>query len=709
MRRKSVWSCAIVLLMAWPAGAQPVPLTRLATANWQTAGVTPNGGIPARTTICATLRASTYNDGVNDAAPGIQAAVTACPVGQTVLLSAGTFKVLSVITVNKGITVRGAGAGVTTLKKTNGVVRPARVSVGQPTAGDPSAIFIVGASPFPHFQNGSAVTLTANATQGARSVTLASVAGLSVGQFVEVAEDQFYTGTWQTMPLTSGAANPYQVWGGDRVNFSRYRLAAAPSATVVSSQAIGDTITTAVAHHMPVNALIWLNTSHVGATFSPAYTDGKYFIVTVPTSTTMTLKTYESQTAVDITIGGTGGGIESGRAYTTFSAGPADGPLGWFNRGLGYLYGEVKEISAIVGRTVTFTSPFTDTYRTTHAAKVAISDTAYTSNAGIESMTLFGGARGAIEFLAAAKSWAKNVEIVEWGGHGIEILASHRIEVTGCYIRRAAWPVPGGGGYAIALTDNSSEALITNTITIDTNKNIVANAGGAGSVVSYNYFDDSYIWYDETWQEVSANASHFAGPHHVLFEGNRAVNFDSDFTHGSAYSHTILRNHLVGTRLNVPGSVNSRTLGLNNYQKNFSAIGNVLGLPGQMTGWLLTYAGSWFTEKFIYKIGYEAGDANQAEETSTTTSFIEGDNYNYLNNNIRTAATDVVPNSYYLSAAPSFFGTCAWPWVTSRASTKYATLPAKARYDAGQGNDTVTDRCGAVSSGAGIRRRLRGE
>ncbi len=696
MQHTIVWAGVGILMSAWSVGGQPVPTSRLAVANWQTAGVTPNGGIPARATICSTILAATFKNGADDASARIQAAVNACPVGQAVLLGAGTFKVLSVITINKGITVRGAGAGVTTLIKTNGVTRPANVAAGQPTAADSSAIFIVGASPFPHFQNGSALTLTANAMQGATSVTLNSVAGLRVGQFVEVAEDQYYTGTWQTMPLTSGAANPYQVWGGDRVNFARYRLAAAPSATVVSTDAATDTLTTSAAHNMPVNSLIYLS-GHRGSVFSPVYDDGKYFIVTVPTSTTMTLKTYNSQAAVDITTGGTGGTIESGRAYTTFSAGPPDGPLSWFNRGLGYVYGEVKEISAISGRTVTFTSPFTDTYRTSHTAKVAISDTAYTSNAGIESMTLFGGARGAVEFLAAAKSWAKNVEIVEWGGHGIEILASHRIEVTGCYIRRAAWPVPGGGGYAIAFTDNSSEILVTNTITIDTNKNIVANAGGAGSVVSYNYFDDSYIWYDESWQEVSANASHFAGPHHVLFEGNRAVNFDSDFTHGSAYSHTVLRNHLVGLRLNFPGTGNSRTIGLNNYQLNFSAIGNVLGQPGTISDWVLTYAGTWFTSKFVYKIGYDAGDANQAEETGTVNSFIDGDNYNYLNNNIRTAAKGTVPDSYYLSARPSFFGTCTWPWVTPSGGTKTYTLPAKARYDAGQANDTTTDRCGAAS------------
>ena len=49
------------------------------------------GGIPVRTTVCATLEASAYGNGLADATPGIQAAIDACPEGQVVRLSAGRF------------------------------------------------------------------------------------------------------------------------------------------------------------------------------------------------------------------------------------------------------------------------------------------------------------------------------------------------------------------------------------------------------------------------------------------------------------------------------------------------------------------------------------------------------------------------------------------------------------------------------------------
>jgi hypothetical protein len=65
--------------------------------NWRRAGVTPNGGIPPRSAICATVSAATYGNGATDASAGIQAAVDACPEGQTVLLGPGLFKAVNAI------------------------------------------------------------------------------------------------------------------------------------------------------------------------------------------------------------------------------------------------------------------------------------------------------------------------------------------------------------------------------------------------------------------------------------------------------------------------------------------------------------------------------------------------------------------------------------------------------------------------------------
>ena len=50
------------------------------------------GGIPSRTTICATVDAAAYGDGSTDATAAIQSAIDGCPERQVVLLPAGTYR-----------------------------------------------------------------------------------------------------------------------------------------------------------------------------------------------------------------------------------------------------------------------------------------------------------------------------------------------------------------------------------------------------------------------------------------------------------------------------------------------------------------------------------------------------------------------------------------------------------------------------------------
>ncbi len=67
------------------------------------------GGIPDRSTVCATVTPS----GTQDDTARIQGSINACPVGQVVQLTAGTFLINSgrYLLINKGITLRGAGPG----------------------------------------------------------------------------------------------------------------------------------------------------------------------------------------------------------------------------------------------------------------------------------------------------------------------------------------------------------------------------------------------------------------------------------------------------------------------------------------------------------------------------------------------------------------------------------------------------------------------
>ena len=117
MKPTAFLTCLGLVSSATFSSAQILPADR--TTVWHP-GVP--GGVPDRTTVCAVVNASTYGNGASDASSGIRAAVNACPVGQVVQLSAGTFTVNNYILINKGITLRGAGPTATVLQKTNGAI-----------------------------------------------------------------------------------------------------------------------------------------------------------------------------------------------------------------------------------------------------------------------------------------------------------------------------------------------------------------------------------------------------------------------------------------------------------------------------------------------------------------------------------------------------------------------------------------------------------
>ena len=149
------------------AAADVIPVERLTKWN---PGIP--GGIPARTTVCATVEASTYGNGSLDATSGIQAAIDACPAGQVVRLSAGNFLVNGEfpITIDKGIVLRGAGAASTRLVKTSAAENPL-ILIGRRWLDDPVS-----------------VNLTSNAAKGATSVRVSGTTGFTVGQLVLVDE-----------------------------------------------------------------------------------------------------------------------------------------------------------------------------------------------------------------------------------------------------------------------------------------------------------------------------------------------------------------------------------------------------------------------------------------------------------------------------------------------------------------------------------------
>ena len=118
--------------------------------------------------------------------------------------------------IDKGITLRGTvdpvtNAPLTFLQKTNGA------TAGSYTAPDYQPIIIVGPNRYP--QIGTSTNLTSDAVAGTYSITLASTAGLSPGQFVILDEDDYTSASFIALPNRNGSPTSAKILASDRVVF----------------------------------------------------------------------------------------------------------------------------------------------------------------------------------------------------------------------------------------------------------------------------------------------------------------------------------------------------------------------------------------------------------------------------------------------------------------------------------------------------------
>src|SRR5438445_2207813 len=145
------------------AGGSIIPPDRLTAWN---PGIP--GGVPARTTVCATIDAATYGNGAKDATAGIQAALDACPEGQVVVLSAGTFAISGRLQITKGIVLRGQG--------------PSQTKILIPV-GTNANLVTIGTQWFKFTQS---TNLAGDAVKGSRTAVLTNNPGLAAGEIVVV-------------------------------------------------------------------------------------------------------------------------------------------------------------------------------------------------------------------------------------------------------------------------------------------------------------------------------------------------------------------------------------------------------------------------------------------------------------------------------------------------------------------------------------------
>ena len=363
---------------------------------------------------------------------------------------------------------------------------------------------------------------------------------------------------------------------------------------------------------------------------------------------------------------------------------------GWFTR-YNRPVGQMLEIAAISGSTVSFTTPFHIAFDTAHKAQLSWSTIPYGAReAGVEDLYVRGGLDDNITMRLAMYSWVKNVES-DWSrGDSVAIDSSFRCVLRDSYVHDTPDPNPGGAGYLLSIAEYTADSLVENNIFINGNKVMVMRASGGGNVVGYNYFDNGFIEYDHGWMETGINASHMTCPHFELLEGNLAFNADGDDSWGGAVYNTFFRNHLTGKRRSFDDLDNRRAAGLMYGHYYYSFVGNVLGTenenPSPAKGFIYEDVWPWRDDVIgLWRIGYTPTDWDAKADPRVVNTLHRHGNFDYASNSVKWASgyEQTLPDSLYLSAKPSFFGDLHWPWVDPVGTTKTFTLPAKARYEAG--------------------------
>jgi len=351
--------------------------------------------------------------------------------------------------------------------------------------------------------------------------------------------------------------------------------------------------------------------------------------------------------------------------------------------------------------------------------------------AGVENMTIERTDGGAVSIQRCAYCWVKNIEAYHWRAGAVNVAYGVRDQIDTVYSHECADPENSGVEYPFDLQFGSTEIYIVNSITLLCGKGMTARSAGAGSVVAYNWMDQTYYGKcctgagtADTWIDSGVNGSHATGSHHMLFEGNLGANLDNDHTHGPPIYHTYFRNWSTGLRYgsfvdstgsstvtiddatDTPGGNGPlRASGPMGYVYWFAFVGNVLGMSGVTTtsnGWSYQLASTWTGgEKIMWMLGWNEQGPNNPDPNLTASSgayiFRHG-NYDYVSGSIvdwTSGYSQTLPNSLYLANAPAFFSpgaSCAylWPWVTPTASPYVqpnscagSGLPALARWKAG--------------------------
>lgn len=310
-------------------------------------------------------------------------------------------------------------------------------------------------------------------------------------------------------------------------------------------------------------------------------------------------------------------------------------------------------------------------------------------NIGVEDLTLTrtqnpGSQASMIAFTHCKNSWVKGVEIDTGHGRMIRFLRSYQCTMFQNYVHHGFVYTSGAYNYHFVV-ERSGRCLVESNVSCYTNKSVQLETTAGGNVIAYNYLDGA--WVDETnkyWQGQDIG-SHCAHSHHDLIEGNIFNKFNSDAIHGSSSHMVLFRNGIDSDHeffcQPTHAYDDTQSVAAVQYDLGYyiSAIGNVLGKDGRSNIYSCGPGGSCVTSSgsnYIY--------LSRGSDSLMGTTLLRHHNYDYYNDAIVNNGTDDtdMPDSLYLSAKPSWFGSLTWPNVDAD-TPAVNDNPAKVFYDTG--------------------------
>jgi len=555
------------------AFADIVPPDRLGT--WQ-GNVGVPGGIPNRTSIAATVNASTYGNGTTDATSAIQAAINACGANQVAYLPPGTYLISGTLSggIRSNYSLRGAGQGRTIIKTNVGL----------------GTMLQFGSADFPYPTNGQAVT--GGATRGSTVLTVANTSSFAVGNLCFISQ----------APLS------YILGTDDRPQTITFKVVAKTSNTVT------------INHPLPCD----------------------------------------------------------------FTSSPILGP--YVN-------------SPIVG-------------------------------VGIEGITLDCGnqASAGITMEQSWGCWFSDVEIKRSKNRQMFLIVFNQGTITHCYTHDTYTP-SGPNHEGIDFYTRGCWNLIENNICDNGGFPQImlgdSHGGCSCNVIAYNFCKNTVTATDIAGADIGFN--HGAHNSFNLAEGNVVGNgISSDGYFGSSSHNTMLRNwaaakpYTAGIPTTYTTRSGLRSVQLNRMSNYYNVVGNVLGDSSFSTtsgvGTYSTETSSYPEMQLIYQLGFPnmgntgyttvrnpttppsylpnegyiaSSGAYQQLDLNVKNTLIRHGNYDYYNHALlwdSNISDHNIPNSYYLTAKPSWFGNLAWPPISPTSppgafdNTNITRIPAGYRY-----------------------------